>query len=211
MSATTELGLRERKRRATRRAIQLAALQLVRERGLDGVTVDAVSALADISPRTFFNYFDSKDEALLGGAPTLPDPDAIERFVNGEGALLDDLGEMVAESVSGLEPDGEVVRLRHEVAREHPHLLGLRIAKTKMLEAEIAAIIQRRLRMEHPGADEVMLDDRARLAAHVAFGVLRHAWFSWAMRPTGVDLPTMLRESFVGARDLLTSVPSDIR
>lgn len=211
MSPTPEPGLRERKRRATRRAIQLAALQLVRERGLDGVTVDAISARADVSPRTFFNYFDSKDEALLGEPPMLPDPGAIERFVHSEGSLLNDLGELVAGAVVGLDPDSEVVRLRHEVAREHPHLLGLRIAKTKMIEAEIAAIIDRRLRLEHPDADPLQLDDQSRLAAHVAFGVLRHAWFSWALRPTGIDLPTTMRESFARARDLLTSVPADIR
>ena len=56
-----EPGLRERKRRATRRAIQLAVIDLVAERGLDGTTVDEISRRADISPRTFFNYFTSKD------------------------------------------------------------------------------------------------------------------------------------------------------
>ncbi|MBW8873252.1 MAG: TetR family transcriptional regulator, partial [Leifsonia sp.] len=46
-----ELGLRERKRLATRRAIQLAALRLVKDRGLDAVTIDDISHDADVSPR----------------------------------------------------------------------------------------------------------------------------------------------------------------
>ncbi|MES1212507.1 MAG: helix-turn-helix domain-containing protein, partial [Leifsonia sp.] len=57
-------GLRERKRLATRRAILLAAITVVRERGLEAATVDEIARIADVSPRTFFNYFSSKEEAI---------------------------------------------------------------------------------------------------------------------------------------------------
>ncbi|MEO8263341.1 MAG: helix-turn-helix domain-containing protein, partial [Pseudolysinimonas sp.] len=62
-------GLRERKRLATRRAIQVAAIEIVRERGLDATTIDEIARIADISPRTFFNYFSSKEEAIIGDGP----------------------------------------------------------------------------------------------------------------------------------------------
>lgn len=61
--ATT--GLREAKKARTRASLARAALQLVAEEGLHGTTVEAIAARADVSPRTFFNYFDSKDEAVV--------------------------------------------------------------------------------------------------------------------------------------------------
>ncbi|MDR1790673.1 MAG: TetR/AcrR family transcriptional regulator [Propionibacteriaceae bacterium] len=64
--ATEELGLRQRKKRETLVALHEAALSLAMERGLDGVTVQDIATRADVSPRTFFNYFENKDDAVLG-------------------------------------------------------------------------------------------------------------------------------------------------
>ncbi|MFD6364649.1 TetR/AcrR family transcriptional regulator, partial [Streptomyces roseolus] len=60
-----EGGLRERKKRATRAALVEAAVRLAVERGVENVTVDAISAAAGVSTRTFFNYFDSRDEVFV--------------------------------------------------------------------------------------------------------------------------------------------------
>jgi len=59
-------GLRDRKRAETRARIEDAAVSLVLRDGLEHTTVQAISELAEVSPRTFFNYFDSKDGAILG-------------------------------------------------------------------------------------------------------------------------------------------------
>lgn len=58
-------GLREIKKARTRASLARAALQLVAEDGLGATTVEAIAARAEVSPRTFFNYFDSKDEAVV--------------------------------------------------------------------------------------------------------------------------------------------------
>ena len=61
---------RERKKLATHRALAKAARQLTLERGLDAVTIDDIADAADVSPRTFFNYFSSKEQAIVGVDPT---------------------------------------------------------------------------------------------------------------------------------------------
>src|SRR5690554_2629029 len=69
LSQETELlGLRERKLRETRQALERATVELALEHGLEHVTIEQIAERADVSPRTFFNYFGSKEDALLGVA-----------------------------------------------------------------------------------------------------------------------------------------------
>src|SRR5215472_5143880 len=58
------LGLRERKKMATRQEIGAVAMRLAVERGLENVTVEDIATAANVSPRTFNNYFSSKLEAI---------------------------------------------------------------------------------------------------------------------------------------------------
>lgn len=67
MSTTAaECSLRERKKRETLLAIHRAALDLVEEHGFDAVTTEQIAERAGVSARTFFNYYPSKDSAVLG-------------------------------------------------------------------------------------------------------------------------------------------------
>lgn len=59
-------GLRERKRLETLCAIEDHATRLVLEKGYDSVTIEDIVDAANISKRTFFNYVDSKEIAVLG-------------------------------------------------------------------------------------------------------------------------------------------------
>jgi AcrR family transcriptional regulator len=64
MTGSHPAGLRERKKLATRQALGSAAMRLAVERGLENVLVEDIAAAADVSPRTFNNYFASKYEAI---------------------------------------------------------------------------------------------------------------------------------------------------
>ncbi|WP_158256049.1 TetR family transcriptional regulator [Corynebacterium sp. 13CS0277] len=75
------LPLREAKRRATLAAIEDHATRLVEEHGFDAVTVEDICTAAGISKRTFFNYVDNKETAVLGPVPTLLDEDGTAAFV----------------------------------------------------------------------------------------------------------------------------------
>ncbi|MFB9542846.1 TetR/AcrR family transcriptional regulator [Micromonospora sagamiensis] len=57
--------LRERKKQATREALQAAALRLALERGPENVRVDDIAEAAGVSPRTYNNYFSSREQAII--------------------------------------------------------------------------------------------------------------------------------------------------
>ena len=88
-SATIGGGLRERKRAATRAAITAVARSLTSERGLNGYTVEDVCEQAGISRRTFFNYFPTKEDAILGHVDDEMPEDVFEEFLRGGTAFAD--------------------------------------------------------------------------------------------------------------------------
>lgn len=200
---TPELGLRERKRLATRRAIQLAAVDLAAQQGVDRVTIDEISRIADISPRTFFNYFPTKEAALVGDGPRMPDDEAIARFVSaGPGPLLRDIATLLAAASALAAEDHELLAARRALLKSHPSLFAMRMGTMRNFENDLQQIIERRLDADGVAAGPDR-ESRARLITLVAFAAMRHAWTCWADSAGGPDLATRLDESFTELGTLL--------
>src|SRR6188768_3118960 len=70
MSTNDSGGMRERKKLATRDALSAAALRLALEHGPQNVRVDDIAEAAGVSPRTYNNYFSSREQAIVGALAT---------------------------------------------------------------------------------------------------------------------------------------------
>ncbi|GIG26250.1 TetR family transcriptional regulator [Cellulomonas denverensis] len=140
-------GLRARKKRARLEALVDATHRLAAEHGLDQVTVEAICAEAGCSVRTFFNYFESKDDAVLGMTQWSFDSEAAEVFAAGgpTGDLLPDLEELVR-VVLGHPPLGKERMARaFELAKGHPELLIRAYSLIQQHHDDTAELVRRRL------------------------------------------------------------------
>jgi AcrR family transcriptional regulator len=182
---TPALGLRERQKHARRAALIDAAHHLVARHGLDAVTVDAICAHAGVSSRTFFNYFESKDDAVLGMEPLSIDPRLAESFASGgpTGELAADL-EALARGVL-VAP----VMTRHrmaaaaELARREPRLSARYLAWMERYREQVDALVRRRLGTDPPGCEPGALgpgqEALVELAGMTLMVVVRSAVTRW--------------------------------
>lgn len=189
-------GLRERKRLATRSAILEAALDSVEEHGIDGATIDDISRRAGISPRTFFNYFPSKEAAIAGDPPALADETARLRFLAGGGGLFHDLVELVAESAAKERIDSrDRVLQRVYLVKHAPEVLALRMSAMRGVEADLAALVAERI-FADPDAVGVAAEEAERAAQIIVgalFAAVRSSWFSWASGDGSTELGDYVR------------------
>src|SRR3954453_5261540 len=170
---TMTSGLRERKKLATRLALHEAALRLVAENGLEHVPVDDIADRADVSPRTFFNYFPTKDDAVLGLDP-LASERMVEEFLARPRAEspVQALRAVARTQAAEMAEETELWPLRLRVIDAHPALLGRLAASFGRSERAMATAIAER-------TGRAVDDLYPLLLAGVAAAAMRAALHRW--------------------------------
>jgi AcrR family transcriptional regulator len=198
-------GRRERKKLATRQALQDVALRLVAERGLDQVTVEDISEAADVATRTFFNYFSSKEEALLGN---LPEKVAtVQRMVVDRPAgetPLEAVCQVLRTMTLRLAERREERLLRQQVIERHPGLLARQLGEYASFEQALAAAVAERL---GAGRADALY---CRVVAAVAVAAARSAVSTWMADKGRRPLAGMVDAAFAQLRDLGSPPPVHI-
>lgn len=180
------LGLRERKKQATRDALRLAALRLAALRGWDQVRVEDIAAEAGVSTRTFSNYFASKEEAFLATA--------YERAARVEAALAARPADeplwpaLTAAIVDGFAMDDIDLRQARRIALIST-LAGEQLKAYAVIERTLAQAVARRI-----GGDAEH-DIYPRLVAGAVMSATRVAFGHWLQTESGQALPAVLRDA----------------
>jgi AcrR family transcriptional regulator len=215
MTAPTDepaTGLRERKRRATRRAIQKAVLDLATEHGYDRVTIEEISAAADVSPRTFFNYFPSKEEALIGDFPSLAELDGAAVFLaeGPDANLLEGLGRLLGAASAAVGEDRATNQRRKLLLREHPVLFARRMSYLHHFEDELSELVARRLEADDPALARTpgLVSERARLVSLIGFATLRFGYRRWIDADDATTHADCIVDAFAQLRATLASTGS---
>jgi AcrR family transcriptional regulator len=212
------MGLRERKKRRTRAAIERAALELFAERGFHATTLNEIAEAAEVAPSTLHAYFPSKEVILFAPMDAVVETarTRVVRRPDAEGTvpallawLADDVTNIVGTEVA-------LVNLRRKVIDGDDGLLARERMRLALLEDALADAFARDL-------GETSDDLRARLMAAVAVNGMRAIWLWWyrhqdvgdgdPRKPFELDatyLPSLL-EAAERALDTLPSLSSHRR
>lgn len=169
-------GLRARRRRETTREIHEAAIRLAEQHGFDQITVEMISVEAGVSRRTFFNYFASKEAAVVGGPAGLPEG-ALAAFLaaeDGEPAhVLRDLVRLLVHELEQNAPQRGDMRRVMTLTQEHPGLLATLLATFDAYEQVVADAVARRIGQQPH-------DEVPALLASLALATIRTGMRRWS-------------------------------
>jgi AcrR family transcriptional regulator len=184
-------GLRERKKLATRLALHETALRLVAERGLDAVSVEDIATRAGVSPRTFFNYFPAKGDAVVGLDPAAPQQQA-EALLSrpADESPVQALRAVARAQAAAMAADPDLWPLRLKVIAAHPALFARLAAAFGQSERALAAAIAERT------GTRVDADVYPMLLAAVAAAAMRTAMHLWHAGDFTASFPGLVDEAW---------------
>ena len=183
-------GLRERKRQQTLARLEEVALRLFAERGFEAVTVDDITAAAEVSRRTFFRYFPTKEDLLFG--EQRQSVDRLRRALADRPAdepVLTALRHALLSMADSYEDARERLLRRAKIMAETPSLQGRNLVHQQAGEQAVTELVADWL-----GVDPAR-DLRPAVVAAVTVGALRAATASWFAGGGRAHLPTLAAEA----------------
>ncbi len=184
------LGLRERNRRERRQRLEDVALELFERDGFDRTTIEQIAAAAGLSPRTFFSYFATKDDLVLGDYTDRLSRilDELERRPADEHPW-DALQAAFAAVAVDYETEAGRIRRRFLIMASSPSVF----ARSLQLQAGWEHSLTELLRARLDATDD---DTNPRLLAATALAVMRASRQQWLLRPHNTPLPQLVMHAF---------------
>ncbi|AHF82227.1 TetR family transcriptional regulator [Rhizobium leguminosarum bv. trifolii WSM1689] len=187
-TGTTE-GRRERKRRQTRERIEQAAMTLFLQRGFEATTIEDITEAADVSKRSFFDYFPSKEEVVFAWQDAFADRlmAAIAARPADESSVAAVEAAITATVIAAVDEPGLA---RGNLIHRTPALNARDQLKYAKLEQKLAeALLLRK------GGDPLERP-RMRVLAAIVIGALRVGAELWQQRPPSASPQDFAREIF---------------
>ncbi|MFH8349249.1 TetR family transcriptional regulator [Streptomyces sp. NPDC018045] len=182
------IGLRERKKIQTRRAIRRAAYRLFEEQGYDATPVDRIAEAADVSPSTVFRYFPAKEDIVLTDAchPLL---EAELRARPAGEPMAESMRHVAVEALRRLSAEERAeLAQRARLIREVPAVRGRTAENTARDSATLSAVLA-----ERTGRSPDDLE--VRVIATAVLAALQEALTYWAANGLRDDLGALVGRS----------------
>jgi len=195
MSAVGQLsiGLRERKKARTREALLDAAMERFSRQGFDGTTVEEIAEACEVSPRTFFRYFPTKEDVLFADGEVRRErllAVIAERPVD-EGAF-GALRAAMRTLTDDYRDDREALVRRFQIVAASPHLQAYKAEHQHGWESAVVDVLERRALAQHA----TLAHDELQLVTAVTTAALRVALDAWVADPSAPDLGVLLDDAF---------------
>jgi AcrR family transcriptional regulator len=197
----------ERRMAETAERMKAVARRLTAERGLTGFTVDELCTEVGVSRRTFFNYFASKENAVLGLPARLDVSEPIARFLDGSAGpksdghsalsatLVDDFAALSVARWEMLELTPDDIPLVVAAVDREPRLLAHMLQLSTEGEREDIELIERREGLEHG-------DVRAEILVQTVGALLRGSTNAFFDHDNTESFTDIFRRRLTAARDL---------
>jgi AcrR family transcriptional regulator len=193
LAAEATIGLRERKKAMTRLALEDAALELFAAKGFDHTTVDEIAEACNVSRRTFFRYFASKED-IFAGDKNEHDSQVFDLIASrpADEPALESLRATVLTMAAELATDRDRVVAKVRIINETP---SLRSSGLEHEQGSIDLIVDALARRSATPLDDDAVF-RLRLVTQAAVGAMRAAIDRWVAKGAREDIADVAVDAF---------------